>query len=55
MSVLVLGVIIWSGIHLMPSAARAVRQRLITAFGEKAYTGIVAVFIISSIALMVIG
>ena len=55
MTILVLGVIIWCGIHLIPSAARPLRQRLIAAVGENPYKGIFALLVITSIVLMVIG
>lgn len=55
MSILVLGVIIWIGIHLVPSVGRPLRHRLIDALGENPYKGIFALFVVSSIVLMVMG
>lgn len=55
MFLLVLGVLLWSCLHLMKSAARPVRAKLVSALGEKPYAGVFALCIVGSIVLMVLG
>lgn len=50
-----LGVIIWSLVHAMPSAAPGVRTSLIERLGEGPYKGVFALTIVASIVLMVLG
>ena len=54
MAWLVLGVLVWSAFHLMPSAGRPVRARAMEALGP-AYQGVFALVILASIGLMVLG
>ncbi len=54
MTWLVLGVLLWSAVHLLPSAAAPVRARAIERLG-KAYQGVFALAILASIGLMVLG
>ncbi len=51
---LVLGVVLWSAAHLLPSAGPAMRARAVERLGQ-AYQGIFALTILASIALMVLG
>ncbi len=55
MSELVFGIVVWCGIHLMPSVAPPLRQRLIAAIGPNPYRGIFALLILISTACIVIG
>ena len=52
---LVIGVVVWSGVHLSPSLAQGVRTRLIDHLGRQKYRGVFALAILASIVLMVIG
>jgi len=51
---LVLGVLLWSAAHLLPSAGAGVRERAVERLGQ-AYQGLFALVILGSIALMVLG
>lgn len=52
---LILGVLLWSGVHLLPVVARPFRERLISSWGEMGYKGAFAVLILASLALIVVG
>lgn len=52
---LVLGVLVWSVMHLFPSVAAGARSRLIAAIGEQAYKGGFALSLVVAIVLMVVG
>ncbi len=52
---LVLGVIMWSGVHFIPSIGIAWKGRLIETWGNKTYTAGFSVDVILSIVLMVVG
>ena len=51
---LVLGILLWSCVHLLPSAGVPVRARAIERLGQ-AYQGVFALAILGSIGLMVLG
>ncbi|MBN4075102.1 MAG: NnrU protein [SAR86 cluster bacterium] len=55
MILLIIGLTLWFGVHLIPSLAIPFRERLITALGEKSYKIIFAVLIVGSIVAMVFG
>jgi len=52
---LVLGVALWSGVHLIPTTARALRSRMIERLDAQKYQGLFALAILSSLALIVFG
>ena len=52
---LVLGVVIWVGVHLVPALAQPFRQRLIAKMGNGPYRGLFSVVVLLSLALIVIG
>ena len=52
---LVLGVLVWSAFHLLPSAGVSARSRLLNRMGEPAYKGTFALAIVLSVVLIVIG
>ncbi|HXH04472.1 MAG TPA: NnrU family protein [Candidatus Competibacteraceae bacterium] len=52
---LVLGVLLWSGVHLIPSLARPLRARLVETLGEGGYRAGFALAIVAAIILMVMG
>jgi uncharacterized membrane protein len=52
---LALGVLTWSGVHLLRSIAGSVRARLIASMGQGTYRGAFAFAILASLALMIIG
>ena len=52
---LILGLFLWSGVHLFPSIARGTREKLISKLRLGPYKGIFALLIVSSIVLIVIG
>ena len=52
---LVLGVLLWSGVHMIPCAARPMRARLVARLGDQAYRGVFSLAIVAAIGLMVVG
>ncbi len=52
---LVLGVVLWSAVHLVPSVAPDLRAALVRAVGENGYKGLFSVAIVVAIGLMIIG
>jgi len=55
MELLVVGLVLWFVVHLMPSAAPALRQKLIGRMGENPYKGLAAVLLLCALALIVFG
>ena len=55
MAGLILGMLIWSGVHLIPSVARPFRGRLIERLDEQKYQGLFALSILTSVALIIFG
>ena len=55
MTWLVLGVVVWSAVHFIPSIGQALKSRLIGSFGENGYKIGFSVVVVASIVLMVIG
>lgn len=55
MAFLILGMLLWIGIHLIPSVARPFRAQLIERLDEQKYQGVFALGILTSIALIVFG
>ena len=55
MELLVAGLLLWIVVHLMPSAAPALRQKLIGRMGENTYKGLAAVLLLCALALIVFG
>lgn len=52
---LILGVLIWSGVHFVPSLAVEKRSALIERIGEGSYKGLFSLSLIGAITLMVLG
>jgi uncharacterized membrane protein len=52
---LICGLCLWAGTHLVPSAAPEFRQGIIDKLGFKAYRGIFSLAILSALALIVFG
>ncbi len=55
MILLILGVLIWSGVHLVPSRGIEKRTALIDSIGEGPYKGLFALSLVGAIVLMVMG
>jgi uncharacterized membrane protein len=55
MGMLILGVILWSIVHMVPVAMPGFRCRLISRMGENPYKGVFALVILTSVALIVFG
>jgi len=55
MTWLVIGLLLWCGLHFVPSLARGFRTALIARMGEQTYRGVFTVGVIFSIVLMVVG
>ncbi len=55
MLLLVLGVVLWSLVHLYPALLPESRQRLFDRLGEGPYKGVFALGIVAGITLMIIG
>jgi uncharacterized membrane protein len=52
---LILGVLIWSGVHLLPSLGVNHRAALIERIGEGPYKGVFALSLVAALVLMVLG
>ena len=55
MSILIIGVILWCGVHLVPSIAAAIRQSTIDRIGNGPYRGLFSLAILAAMVLIVIG
>ena len=55
MILLIFGLLMWVGLHFIPSLAIPFRKRLIDSLGEKPYSLVFSLLVVSSIALMVFG
>ncbi len=55
MFLLVLGVLLWSGAHLIKSAAPGWRAEKERSLGDKRWRGLISILIVASIVLMVVG
>lgn len=55
MLLLILGVLLWSGAHLIKSAAPEWRAQKQRALGENRWKGLISIAIVASIVLMVVG
>jgi len=55
MILLVLGVFIWSGVHLFPSLGTSLRAACIARLGEGPYKGLFALALVLAIVLMTLG
>ena len=55
MLLLIIGLVMWSGLHFIPSLAISSRTQLISKWGEKKYRNIFSILVVSSIILMVLG
>lgn len=55
MTLLIVGLVLWSGLHFVPSLAIPLRRQLIEKLGEKQYAIMFSVLVVASIALMVLG
>lgn len=55
MAILLLGVVLWTVVHLYPSLAPAQRAAFVKEYGEKPVKGAVAMLLIIALALIVIG
>lgn len=55
MTLLVLGVLLWSVLHFIPSLARPLRSSLIESMGDGTYRIVFSLGVVASIVLMVLG
>lgn len=55
MTLLILGIIVWSLTHLLPSALPGMRGRFVAALGENRYRGLFALVIVGALLLIVFG
>jgi hypothetical protein len=55
MILLILGVLVWSGVHLFPSLGVQMRVGWIERIGEDPFKGVFALSLVGAIVLMVIG
>ncbi len=55
MTLLIIGVLLWSAVHLFPSLMPATRDRLIEKLGNNPYRGLFAVDIVIALVLIVLG
>ena len=55
MTLLVIGVLLWTVVHLVPTLARPVRQSMIDRLGENGYKGVFTLVVFSALAFIVLG
>ncbi len=55
MALIILGIILWSVVHLIPSVAPDLKARWVAALGKHGYRGSFSLLIIAAIVLMVMG
>jgi len=55
MTLLVIGVLVWSATHLVPSVTPGIRGNLVGRLGEKPYRGLFALIILIALTLIVLG
>ena len=55
MKLLILGVLLWSLVHLAPAVLIGVRTTLVDRLGEAPYKGLAGILILGSIVLMILG
>ena len=55
MIMLIVGLLLWTVVHLFPSVAPAGRQLLVTRLGNHAYQGLFSLFAIAALVLIVAG
>jgi len=55
MCLLILGLVLWSVVHLFPSIAKGTREYIISKLGLGPFKGIFALLIVSSVVLIVFG
>lgn len=55
MALIILGIILWSVVHLIPAAAPGIKARWQAALGKHGYRGSFALLIIAAVVLMVMG
>ena len=52
---LILGIALWSGVHLLPMTGRVLRETAIERLGEGPYKGLFSLALLAAIGLMVAG
>ena len=55
MALLIVGLLLFTLVHLMPAAFGNVRESLVTRLGENAYRGLFSLLVIASLVLIVLG
>ena len=55
MTMLILGLVLWIGVHLFPSVLPGARESLMAKLGEGPYKGLFALDLVIAILLMVFG
>lgn len=55
MALLILGVLLWSAVHFIPSLARPMRESMIGKMGENGYKGIFTLLMFAALALIIFG
>ena len=55
MFLLVIGLLLWGGLHFIPTSAHGLRSLLIDKLGDGGYRGLFSVGVVASIVLMVFG
>ncbi len=55
MTLLIVGLLLWSGVHFIPSLAQPLKAKWQNALGENAYQGTFALVVVLSLVLIVLG
>lgn len=55
MALLILGVLLWSAVHFIPSLAQPLKQSMIGKMGENGYKGVFTLLMFAALALIIFG
>ena len=55
MALLILGVLLWSAVHFIPSLAPSTKQSMIGKMGENGYKGVFSLLMLSALGLIIFG
>ena len=55
MSMLVLGILLFAGVHFIPSLAPGLKSGAVEKMGENGYKGVFSLLLLSALALMIFG
>lgn len=55
MTLLIAGVLLWAGVHFIPSVGLPLKQSMVSKLGEDGYKGVFSLLLVAAVLLMVFG